>query len=278
MFVLYSGLVLSTCASAEQGVLARHPLTEDYSQQWKLPSRLDEISGLALSPDGRLFAVDDEQAVIYELDYEDGHIIKAFGFGNPIEKGDFEGIAYLDDHLWLTTSDGEIYAGREGKDGETVAYRRWSTQLGRQCEIEGLAQDTANQNLLLVCKQLRKKSNLRELVVFTWSAGDAALVEGGTLELPVGQITRAIGSDRFNPSGIAVSEQGGSLLIVASRQQAVAEVSAAGELISARELPLPGRHRQAEGIEITRDIRLLISDEGGKHKARLAIYQPRDGA
>jgi len=278
VFVLHSGLLLSTSASAQQGVLSLHPLTADYSQQWKLPGRLDEISGLALSPGGRLFAVDDERAVIYELDYEDGNIIKAFGFGNPVERGDFEGIAFLDDHLWLTTSDGEIYAGREGRDGELVAFRRWSTNLGRQCEIEGLGQDTESRTLLLVCKQLRKKSTLAAVSVFTWSADDAVLVEGGTLKLPVAQILRAIGSDRFNPSGIAVAGQGSSLLIVASRQQAVAEISASGQLIYATRLPLHKRHRQAEGIEVTSALKLLISDEGGKHKARLAVYTPRDGA
>ena len=83
--------------------------------------------------------------------------------------------------------------------------------------------------------------------------------------------------DRFNPSGIAVAAADGRLLIVASRQRALVEVSATGELIAAKELPLTNRHRQAEGIEVTDDARLLVSDEGGNHKARLAVYWPREG-
>jgi hypothetical protein len=37
------------------------------------------------------------------------------------------------------------------------------------------------------------------------------------------------------------------------------------------------RHRQAEGIEITRDGRLLIADEGGRGRARLAVYRLDNG-
>jgi uncharacterized protein YjiK len=63
--------------------------------------------------------------------------------------------------------------------------------------------------------------------------------------------------------------------MVASRQQALIELTEDGDLVSARNMPLTNRHRQAEGIELTSDGRLLIADEGGTHKARLAVYFQR---
>ena len=47
--------------------LSAHPLTADTMMQWRLPGRLNEISGLAMSADGRLFAMDDEIAVVDAL-------------------------------------------------------------------------------------------------------------------------------------------------------------------------------------------------------------------
>ena len=52
--------------------------------RWLLPPELAEISGLALTPDGRLFAHNDETARITEIDYRRGTIIKHFFVG---EKG-----------------------------------------------------------------------------------------------------------------------------------------------------------------------------------------------
>ena len=43
-----------------------------------LPKSLKEISGLAVSQDGRLFGHDDERSVIYQLKPVNGKIIKKF--------------------------------------------------------------------------------------------------------------------------------------------------------------------------------------------------------
>ena len=91
--------------------------------QWRLPDRLNEISGLAITPDGRLLSVDDEVAVVYELNYDDGHMVKAFALGKPVVKGDFEGIAVIDDLIYLTNSAGRVYISAEGADGQRVGSR-----------------------------------------------------------------------------------------------------------------------------------------------------------
>ena len=267
----------SQSSLAQQVLLDTLPLTMETMRQWKLPDRLNEISGLALTPDGRLFAVDDERAAIYELDYEEGRIIKAFAFGKPVERGDFEGIAVLDDKFWLTTSGGKILSGPEGDDGEQVPFEQYKTGAGKNCEIEGLTADAASRSLLLLCKNLRKDSDLDGLAILHWSVQEQQLVEAKTLFLPERDIRRHLKTDQFHPSGIAISPASGNFLIVASRERALVELAEDGELLAARKLPLVSRHRQAEGIEITRDARLLLSDEGGNRKARLAVYW-QDGA
>ncbi len=246
-------------------------MTASTLQQWKLPGKLNEISGLALTDDGRLFATADEEAIIYELDYDQGRLIKAFALGKPTVRADFEGIAIIDGRFFLTTSDGDIYSAPEGADGERVSYRKYVTEIGEHCEIEGLA--ALHDKLLLLCKKVRSNDLIDALSIFAWASRTGKLLPADLIELPESEILGQLEMDRISPSGLAVDSATGHLLIVAAHQQALIETTIDGNLIQAQEMPLAGRHQQAEGIEITRTGRLLISDEGGSRKARIAVYR-----
>lgn len=254
------------------GILQRFSLEADSMKQWRLPDRLNEISGLALTPDGRLLAVNDEVAIVYELDYDDGRIVKAFAFGKPVVKGDFEGIAIVDDLVYLTTSKGRVYFAAEGADGQRVSFDNYDTELGKDCEIEGLTKSTDNTRLYFLCKNVRKKSTIKGLMLFAWDVANRELLADESVVLPERQIMKQLRVDRLNPTGITIDRQSGNRIMVASRQRALIEMTEDGVLVSARNMPLTNRHRQAEGIELSSDGRLLIADEGGTHKARLAVY------
>ena len=262
--------------TAPNGILDRYPFSAETSDQWKLPDKLHEISGLALTEDARLLAITDESAIVYELDYTLGRLVKAFALGEPTERGDFEGIAWAEGRVWLVTSGGKIYESAEGEDGERVAFEPFTTGLGKSCEIEGLAYRSVDRRLLLVCKKLRKKSGLESLAIFAWSTERRALEEEKAIAMPDREIAAALRLTRLNPSGIAIHEQSGNLLIVAARQRAVVELDAGGRFIAARVLPHAARHPQAEGIAILPSGEVLIADEGGGHKARLALYRTEE--
>ena len=268
----------SAQGGAGQGILDRYEFSAETSKQWRLPDKLNEISGLALTGDARLLAVTDESAIVYELDYSAGRLVKAFALGDPTVRGDFEGIAWSEGGVWLVTSDGVIYEATEGEDGERVAYDEYRTGLGQLCEIEGLTYRKSDGMLLLLCRTIRRRSGLESLAIFAWSTSSRQPVREQTIALPDRDIAAALRMTRLNPSGITIEEQSGNLLIVAARQRAVIELDARGSLLSARLLPLAARHRQAEGIAILPSGGILIADEGGGHRARLAIYSPANSS
>ena len=263
-------------STAAGSFLERYPLTAESSEQWRLPDKLNEISGLALTGDARLLAITDESAIVYELDFAEGRLVKAFALGEPTERGDFEGIAWFEGRVWLVTSNGKIYESAEGEDGERVSFEAFETGIGKSCEVEGLAYRESDSTLLVLCKKIRKKANLEGLAIFAWSTTTRELLEEKTIAMPGREIAAALRLARLNPSGIAIDGRSGNLLIVAARQHALVEVKADGGFISARVLPLTARHPQAEGIEILPSGDLLIADEGGGHRARLALYRPAD--
>ena len=217
-----------------------------------------------------MFAVTDERAIVYELDYQHGRVIKSFALGDPVLHADFEGIAVLQDTIWLMTSDGLLYATAEGPDGRSVRYQRFDTGHGDYCELEGLAQDREAGTLILACKEVTSKRN--GLMIFEWTASADGIDHVRDMAVPQRAIAARIGEMRINPSGIAVDPATGERVLIAARQEALVRLATNGALSEAIILKEKGRHRQAEGIEITRDGRMLIADEGGAGSARLAVY------
>ncbi len=144
---------------APAGVLALYDLDKDRAVQRTLPQRLKEISGLALTRDHRLLAHNDETGLISELDLATGAVRSSFVMvkdGAPIT-ADFEGIAVLDDRIYLATSDGVIYACPPGTDGENVQCEEYDTGLGVEYELESLGSAIDDHQLILVSKNPRSR-------------------------------------------------------------------------------------------------------------------------
>jgi uncharacterized protein YjiK len=262
------------CAEDDLSILDRLPLSDETQTQWSLPSRLAEVSALATTADGRLLTIDDERAIVYQVDYVDGGLVKAFALGNPVLRADFEGLAAVGDTVYLLTSDGVLYAAVEGVDGERVRFEKFDTGLGDQCEFEGLAEDLKRNRLLLLCKDVKRGADIDELAIFAWDLRSRSAEVEDRIELPFEDISRQLRSRHLHPSGIVLSAETDTLLIVAAREQALVELTADGELLRAIMLPLARRHPQAEGIAIGGSGQLIRADEGRNGRARLAVYAP----
>lgn len=244
-------------------------------RQWHLPGGLREISGLALTGDGRLLAVNDEEAIVYEIDYLEGVLVKRFAFGDPVLRGDFEGIAVTGETVWLMTSAGRLVATHEGADGEHLQYREFATALGDYCELEGMAADRMGGFLLLACKETYKGSD--PLRVFRLELDGGEIGDISSVNVSASELARKIGHKRLRPSALAVDPESGNRVMLAANHRALLTVTADGDAIDAIILPGKGRHRQPEGIAITNDGHLLIADEGGDGRARLAVYRWTSG-
>jgi hypothetical protein len=177
----------------------------------------------------------------------------------------------LGGRVWLMTSDGALYAAPEGGNGEQVAFERFETGLGRECELEGLASHDDPPTLALLCKEGRKRKKLR---IHRWMPGDGL---AGEIELPEKEMEDAIGEKRVRPSGLEIDRDSGDWIVVAAAQRSVFRLAADGDFRGVIMRLDKDRHRQAEGIAITTDGRLLIADEGGRGRARLAVYRAYEG-
>ena len=240
---------------------------EDRLRRFDLPGRLDEISGLAMTADGRLFAHDDERGRVHEIDPITGEVGKRFDLGAALVRGDFEGMAIVGERFFLISSRGALYEFREGADREDVDYRVTDTRVGGDCEVEGLDYDPFDEALLIACKISTPD---RSMIVM-----HRLPIDPSHEPLPALRIAKAgLGAfgfgDDFDPSGVAVSPTG-SILLVSGRHDGLIEVDRSGAVLAAVELS-DGRHPQSEGLALGADGTLYISDERSGKAPRLTAY------
>jgi uncharacterized protein YjiK len=252
--------------------LAAYDLGSAPASRAALPAELHEISGVAVTPDGRVFAHGDEEGTVYQVDAGSGRITGRFSLdGRPAD--DFEDIAIVGERFFLVTSEGRLLEFGEGTDGGSVPYRSYDTGLKTVCEIEGLAHAPAAGSLLLLCKTMRDRARREQVAIYSWSLADRKVGDAPLVVAPWSALASVTGAKKFNGSALAVVPGGGSLLLVAGPQRLFAEIGPDGAPIRGGALDRD-THPQPEGLAFLPDGALLVATEGGKGAAGLARYAP----
>lgn len=239
---------------------------------WLMPPELREISGLALTPRGTVLTHDDQVARIYEIDPKTGILLKGFSLAGGV-RGDFEAITIAGSDIYLLRSNGKIFKFKEGADGGQIPYSVYDTGLGKECEFESMAYEADSSRLVLVCKKFLQKKAPKELLIYhlPLPLGDRSAMT--TLRVPIADV---IGSNKwknFHPSDINIDPFTKNYVIVASREKGLIVVTPDGEVV--RSEPIPGDHRQAEGVAITADSILIVSDEANVKPPAITLYRWR---
>ncbi len=242
------------------------------SARWRLPKRLEEISGLAVTGDGRLMGHDDELGILYELNPETGAVSERIRLGDPVARGDFEGLAIgADGIFYLVTSDGLVHAFREIPGQATVDFEVFDCGLSRAAEIEGAAWDAFGERLIMGCKRSHSAALNGALVLYAWSPAQPDQHARTWLTIPAYALAEAVGARAFHPSGVEIDPSSGRIVIISSIEKAIVELDPSGRLLAARVLGAE-HHRQPEGIAIMPDGSLVIADEAHGGRASLTRY------
>jgi uncharacterized protein YjiK len=239
---------------------------------WIMPAQLREISGLALTSRGTVLTHDDNSGRVSEIDPKTGILLKAFSLvGN--QKEDFEAITIAGNDIYLMASDGKLFRFREGADGQQVQFLLFDTGLGKQCEFESLAYEADSTRLLMACKRILDKQAPKDLVIYRMPLP----LNRATFTLLHVPIKQVIGTNKwknFRPSDMTIDPFTRNYVIIASHEKGLLVLTPDGDVV--RSEPLPGDHRQPEGVAITKDSILLISDEANVKPAALTLYKWRE--
>ena len=249
---------------------AAQDTTEDAPiAKWILPKELTEISGIAVMPDGRIAAHNDERGRVYVIDPKRGMIMKQFSLGESGVVADFEGIAVEGSDIFLMTSNGNVYQFREGAANANVPYVLHDTKLGKECEFEGIAIEPGTGAFLMPCKVIGKKSERNQLRIYRWLARRRGGPEVSTISVPLADAVGANGWKELAPSDITIDDVTGHYIIITGREKALIEITPQGTAV--RSFPLPGSPRQPEGVAIANGV-LIVSDEGVSRPADITLF------
>lgn len=255
------------------------PHLNDYNyknhKQFKLSHHLKEISGLASSEDGRIFTHDDERGIVYQLNYKNGKILKRFSIANKIPDRDFEGIAIAENKFFLITSSGDIYEFNETGNGKNSKSKIYRTGLTVSYNIEGLCYDSSTNSLLIACKGFPGKNLKGYRAVYSYNLKEKKLNSKPRFLLSLNHLKKKYKLKNFSPSAIEYNSATGTFFILSSHVKAVIEITPEGKILNG--ISLPGKtHTQPEGLTFTKDMKLIISDEGRGGHGTITIYSLKD--
>ena len=239
---------------------------------WLMPPELREISGLAITPRGTVLTHDDNVGRVYEIDPKTGILLKGFSLKDGV-RGDFEAITIAGTDVYLMESKGKIFKFKEGKDAEQVPYTVYDTGLRKTCEFESMVYEPDSSRLVLVCKRILTKPAPHEMWIYRLPLPLGNPSAMTMLRIPIQDV---IGSNKwknFHSSDINIDPITKNYVIVSSNQKGLVVIKPDGEMV--RSEPLPGDHRQPEGVAVTRDSLLMVSDESNVKPAALTLYRWR---
>lgn len=260
----------------------------------KLPSDLREISGIRYIGDGKLAGVEDEHGVIYIIDFDKGEIETEIKFSG---RGDFEGIAIVENTAWILKSNGDLYRVKDYRDKD-IKVKKYETSLSKANDAEGLAYDPANNRLLIACKGhpfIDARDGKHSKAIYQFDLEEKKLHPEPILLIDLkmiqdikdynwfssigisimSRLDENKGDVSFQPSDIAIHPYSGNYYIIGAVGDLLLVYSPNGELLAAIELK-DVIFKQAEGICFDKDADLFISNEGGDGKANILKFKNKE--
>lgn len=259
----------------------------------RLPTELEEISGLSLDASGRyLLAVQDEEGIIYFIDKQKGTLSHQESFW---DEGDYEGIEAVGDYIYVVKNTGTIYKYPYPKR-TSQETQKFNGFLNSDNDVEGLGYDPIAHRLLLACKDDAGKGFDKDKVrvIFSFDLRTETFDENPVYRVERKQILSFLescpkfsGMDKLEeffeedykdlgPSAIARHPITGHLYLTSSVGKILLVLNEAGEVVHLERLS-KRLFPQPEGLCFDSDGTLYISSEGkgGPGLIYRLNYQPR---
>lgn len=212
ILVLIGGLLTISACKGKASELENEIMNYKILQKWDLPKALNEVSGIAWIGDNQIACVQDEDGIIFVYDLSTSRIEDKIDFGSG---GDFEGIAVVEQDIYVLRSDGIIIEVSDflGKDPQV---KKHVTNLNRLAgiNIEGLCADAENNRLLLAVKERKGSSKQKEIyaVDLNQKVSENKLLFTVDFTDPVFQKVK--GKEKFMPGEIGIHPKTGEYFIL----------------------------------------------------------------
>lgn len=237
-------------------------------KKWEMPDILMEISGIAWMNNGQFACIQDEKGIIFIYSTITGKIEKEVPFGDD---GDYEDIVLIGNTAYVQRSDGHIFEVENAVKGKPIVHE-YETPLTARQNIEGLAHDSRNNRLLAVVKDKETDGNYKGIYAFDLKTKAMA-------ETPVYKIDAEdellSGSKQkkknksLRPSAIAIHPATGDIWVLEVVDPAILVLDQKNGNIKKLYSIDKADFAQPEGLSLSPDGKIYISNEGVKERANI---------
>jgi len=229
--------------------------THEVIDSWKLPSVLDEISGIVWLEDDRIACIQDEVGIVFFYNLKTKKLDGQVKFAGD---GDYEGLALMGDNLYIVRSDGEIFEACNFL-GENPSYNQYELPLSEKNNIETLLADKKNNRLLLMAKDHEPFDNDGR-GIYGYDLETKTLQEKPVLLITSKDADLQKSLKKIRPSDIAIHPKTKEIYILQGTKPRILIVSPEG--VVKEEYPLNNKvFYQPEGITFSPDGTLYVSNE-----------------
>lgn len=235
------------------------------NRTYKLGKRYREISGICPVPGSNSLAfVQDEKIRVYGFDLSSEKIKKTKAF----QSGDSEDVVVLGNSAYILVAGANpaVYKLTDYTD-RNAPIGRYALELSVDYEPEGLCHDANGGRLLIACKGSPKPGD-RKRQVFSFDLR----TQTPNTDSPVFTIDTdalGIGSDTFNPSGIAIHPGTNDIYLIGTKEAKMLVCCGWDGTVKSGTKLDKNRYEQPEGVAFSESGELFICSEGKKKKARI---------
>jgi uncharacterized protein YjiK len=253
-----------------------------------MPAVLQEISGITYIDTSTLGCIQDEKGILFFYDILRNEISRQKEF---YSNGDYEGIARIEDTIYVLRSDGVLYEIADFKS-DNIIVTPFKTEIPSK-DNEGLCYDGESDRLLIACKENTGKGDLskdnryifgfdltsKNMIMepeFTFDIdGLKEFAKTNNIDLPLKNSKRGLAVEadlKFQASGIAIHPFTGKLYLLSAEDHMLFIFDKSGSVQHMIRLNQV-MFNQPEGITFLENGDMFISNEGpGKGPATLLRF------
>jgi len=263
-----TAVLIAGCGAKKNTYVSPPGYQFDQPYVFRLPSLLDEISGVTYYPkDSSVFAIQDEKGWLFKIHLKYPLRIERWKFSKG---GDYEDVARIDSTFYVLKSKGEIEKFQFDSP-DSITFQSFSVPGEEKNEFETLFYDSSLHQLILICKNCEDDKK-KEVTAWAFDPQTDSFSIAFTIE--TSEIRNQLNEEdlRFKPSAAAVHPITGELYILASVNKALVILGKDHTVESCYKID-PGVFRQPEGITFTPKGDLIISNEAaGKGTAADILF------
>lgn len=248
-----------------------------FEKNYKLPGRLQEISGLAYWKENILLCVEDENGRLYLYDHAKEEVIQEIKFG---KKGDYEGVTQSENIAYVIRSTGKLFYFNIEDEPEVTKV---DLPFKSSNDLEGITKGHKKDEFYIACKQNPEllENGVEGRAVYTYNVKKDKVKTRPYIHLTSDSFKDEIKKAGLNPSkhmpflpsGIAVHPITEDVFLISSVGRLLIVLNKSGSIVSMAPLKR-SLYRQPEGICFDNEGNMFISSEGRGKKGYILKFIP----